>query len=223
MLKDYFASSIGRKQVVAVTGLILIGFLIGHLAGNLIIFLGPLAFNAYAEKLSHLRPGLYIVEFGLLGIFIVHIYMTATLILDNIKARGSGYRVKQTQGERSWAARLMPYTALAILAFVVWHLLDFTFVDKTGPRSMIGAQSLGLYGIVYNSFTDPFHSTLYIIAMAAIGLHLCHGVESCLQTFGFNNDSNMRTVRTFSQWFAIVISVGFSAIPVYVMIHYHIH
>jgi succinate dehydrogenase / fumarate reductase cytochrome b subunit len=223
MLNDYLASSIGRKQIVAVTGLALILFLIGHLAGNLILFLGPEAFNAYAEKLAHLRPGLYVVEIGLLAIFLVHVYMTATLVLDNIKARGAGYRVKQTQGERSWAARLMPYTALAILAFVVWHLLDFTFVDKTGPRSMINGESLGLYGIVYNSFSDPFHSTLYIIAMVGVGLHLCHGVESCLQTFGLNNDASMKAVRSFSQWFAIAVSVGFSAIPVYVMIHYRMH
>ena len=117
----------------------------------------------------------------------------------------------------------MPYTGFVILAFVIWHILDFTFVDQGGPRSLINGESLGLYGIVYNSFTDPFHSLLYIIAMLAVGLHLSHGVESFLQTFGFNNDVRAQTVKTFSHWFAILITAGYSSIPVYVMIHYHLN
>ncbi|HLF17836.1 MAG TPA: succinate dehydrogenase cytochrome b subunit [Candidatus Omnitrophota bacterium] len=224
MLDAYLKSSIGRKQIVAVTGLLLIGYLIAHLAGNLLIYLGPEAFNHYAEKLAGLRPGLYAVEFGLLGVFLIHMLFTATLVLDNIRSRPVDYKMKTAQGERSWATRLMPYTGTAILLFVIWHLLDFTFTDKFGPRSILSdGQSYGLYGVVYNAFTDPFHSTLYIIAMLAIGLHLSHGVESFLQTFGLNNAQHAITVKEISYWFAIIITTGYSSIPIYVMIHYYSH
>ena len=184
-ITSYCHSSIGRKQIVAITGLALILFLIGHLAGNLILFLGPEAYNAYAKKLAGLRPGLYAVEFALLWVFVIHIWVTALLVLENIRARQglSRYAQSRAVGERSWATRLMPYTGTYLLAFVIWHLVDFTFADHHGPRSFvlvtdstgsltnIYSKSLGLYGVVWNSFADPIHSVLYIIAMMALGLH----------------------------------------------------
>jgi len=220
---SYFRSSIGRKQIVAVTGLLLIGYLIIHLAGNLALFLGPEFFNGYAEFLSGLRPGITLIEFALFLVFVTHIYFTTTLVLENIRARSSGYAVKRNQGERSWATRLMPYSGTFLLAFVIWHIYDFTLVDKMGPRSFMDGQSFGLYGIVYNSFVNPMHSTLYIIAMACLGLHLWHGVESFMQTFGWNDAKRVYTVRTISQWFAATMTLGFSSIPVYVMLHYYLN
>ena len=116
----YFKSSIGRKQVVATTGLLLILFIIGHLAGNLLLFLGPEAFNAYAKKIEHLRPGFYFVEAGLCGVFLIHILFTATLVLDNIKARGDKrYAVAKAVGERALATKLMPYTGLILFSFII--------------------------------------------------------------------------------------------------------
>src|SRR5437762_707474 len=113
----YFNSSIGRKQIVAFTGLLLILFLIGHLAGNLLIYGGPQLYNTYAEKLAGLRPGLYLIEFGLLAVFVIHMWVTALLVFENIQARGTGYAVSRPVGERSWATRLMPYTGTYILIF----------------------------------------------------------------------------------------------------------
>lgn len=220
---SYYKSSIGRKQIVAVTGLLLIGYLIIHLAGNLLLFAGPTLFNKYADTLGGLRPAITFVEIGLFLVFVIHIYVTATLVLENIRARSSDYAVKRNQGERSWATRLMPYSGTFLLAFVIWHVCDFTLTDKHGGRSFIGDQSYGLYGIVYNSFTNPMHSTLYIIAMACLGLHLWHGVESFMQTFGWNNAQRVYTVRTVSQWFAVGMTLGFSSIPVYVMLHYYLN
>jgi len=214
----YYQSSIGKKQIVAVTGLLLIGFLLGHLAGNLLIYLGAETFNNYAKKLVNLRPGLYLVEAGLFFIFVVHLYLTALLVLENIRARDVAYVVKKSTEQRSLATRLMPYSGTIILAFVVWHLLDFTFIDKHGPRSVLAdGQDYGLYGIVYNAFTDPVHSILYIIAMFAIGLHLSHGLQSFAQTFGFRNTSNDQCIQKTSNIVAYGIALGYSTIPVYVM------
>lgn len=220
LLHSYYQSSIGKKQIVALTGLILIIFVIGHLAGNLFIYLGPQAFNGYAKKLASLRPGLYLIEFALLGVFLLHMYTTALLVLENIRARGEvRYRVKHDQGQRSWSARLMTYSGIIVLAFVIWHLLDFTFVDHHGPRSILAdGKSYGLYGVVYNSFRDPLHSALYIIAMIAVGLHLNHGVESFVQTFGFNHPAYTPLLKKFSQLFSLVITAAYSSIPILILL-----
>ena len=170
-----FTSSIGKKQIVAATGLCLILFIIGHLAGNLFFYSGPEAFNKYAEKLAHLRPGLLLVEAGLVVIFFVHMWLTVVLAIENHLARPVGYAVHKSAGKRSLATRLMPVTGTIIIAFVIWHLLDFTFSDHHGLLSVLDdGHSHGLYGVVYNAFSNPIHSTLYIIAMAALGFHLSH-------------------------------------------------
>ena len=213
-------SSIGKKQIVAATGLLLIGFVIAHLAGNLFMYGGPGAFNAYARKLASFRPFLYVIEWGLLAVFLIHIYVTILLVWENIQARGGNrYKVYQPVGERSLATRLMPYTGTFILFFVIWHLLDFTFVDHEGPLSIMpDGRRLGLYGIVYNSFCDPLHSIGYIMAMICVGLHLSHGIQSFSQTFGLTPESWAPRIRKISDLIAILITVGYSSIPVYVLI-----
>jgi len=214
-------SSIGKKQVVAATGLILIGFITGHLAGNLFIFMGPEAFNGYAKKLAGLRPGLYLVEAALLSMFIVHLWLTASLVLENLQSRPVKYRVFKAVGDRSWATRLMPFTGTLIVAFVVWHLLDFTFSDHHGARSILSdGKSYGLYGVVYNSFTDPAHSLLYVAAMIALGLHLSHGIQSFVQTFGFNHPRYTPVIKKISNGVGLFVALGYSSIPIYVQWHY---
>lgn len=219
MCLELLKSSIGKKQIVAVTGLAMILFLVGHLAGNLFIFAGPEAFNGYAKKLAGLRPGLLVVEFGLLAVFLTHAHVTLLLVLENIKASGgSRYAVANTRGQRSWATKLRVYTGLFLLGFVVWHLLDFTFSDHHGPRSLLNGESLGLYGVVYSSFLDPIHSALYIIAMGCLGFHLAHGVQSFMQTFGLSHPKYTPMVQKISNVFAFLIAGGFSSIPIYVLI-----
>ncbi len=216
---QYISSSIGRKQIVAVTGLLLILFVIGHLAGNLIMFMGAEAYNHYAQKLAGLRPGLYFVEFGLLAIFIVHMWVTALLVLENIKARSVHYAVEKPVSHKSLSARatkIMPYTGTLVLLFVVWHLIDFTFVDHEGPRSvMADGISYGLYGVVYNAFLNPIHSLFYIAAMFALGLHLSHGIQSFCQTFGFPDSKSLNRMSVLLGFF---IALLYSSIPFSIML-----
>lgn len=216
-LKSYLSSSIGRKQVVAITGLMLIGFVIGHLAGNLIIYIGADAFNAYAKKLASLRPALYVVESGLLFIFLLHIWFITLLIRENIKARAGQYQVTKSSPQRSLATRLMPYSGLIVLAFVVWHLLDFTFTDKTGARAVIDGVNYNLYGVVVNSFRNPLHALAYVVAMISVGLHLSHGVESVFQTFGLNSTKSAPLIKKISHGFAIVVVLAYSSIPLTIL------
>ncbi len=212
-------TSIGRKQLVGFTGLLLILFICGHLIGNLLFFGGPDLYNGYAKFLAKLRPGLYVIEAILALIFLLHITKTYYLVYKNTSSRVVGYRVISPKGERSFAAQIMPFTGTIVLAFILYHLWDFTFTTHEGPQSILSdGKNYGLYGLVYNSFSDWLHSTFYIIAMASIGFHLSHGFESLCQTYGFNHPKYTPRVRFISNLFGILVGWGFSIIPIYVLI-----
>lgn len=215
---EYYHSSIGKKQIVAVTGLLLILYVLIHLAGNLFMYAGPEVYNNYAKKLTNLRPGLYVLEFGLLLIFLFHLYTTAMVVLENIQARGKPYEMTRPVGEQSFSVRLMPWTGAIIFVFVVWHLMDFTFADHLGPRSVLpDGKSYGLFGVVYNAFLDPMHSSFYLLAMLAVGLHLSHGIQSTFQTFGYNHPVYTPLIERSSDILALLVTFGYSSIPVSVL------
>ena len=219
-ITGYFTSSIGKKQTVAVTGLFLIVYVLAHLLGNLLILWGPEPFNGYAKFLASLRPGLNLIEFILFLAFVVHSLVTYLLILENIRARGDvSYSAYKEVGKRSFATRLMPYTATYLLAFVVWHIFDFTLISHHGDRSYIAGISYGLYGVVYNAFTNPYHSLAYILAMGCLGFHLAHGIQSVFQTFGFYHTCYTPLISKLSNLSGILIAFGYSLIPVFVMLH----
>lgn len=218
-LEKYQQSSIGKKQIVATTGLMLILFLVGHLAGNLFFYLGPEAFNAYAEKLAHMRPGLYLVEFGLFVIFLIHILLTASIVIENRTARKTQYASSKTKVPRSLSTKIMPFTGSILLIFVIIHLFDFTFANKSGPLSVLAdGHDYGLYGVVYNTFRNPVHSAFYIVAMMCLGFHLFHGIQSFVQTFGFYHPRYTPMLKTMGHIAALAVAFGFSSIPVYVLL-----
>jgi len=211
--------SITKKQTVAVTGLLLILFVIAHLAGNLFIYGGPRVFNGYAQKLEHFGILLKIAEWGLALIFLIHIERVSSLIVQNIRAKGglSRYALDNSRGPRSLATRLMPYSGTYLLIYLIWHLYDFAWANPEGPRSYIHGMSYGLYGLVVNSFKDPLHSWLYVLAMVFLGLHLAHGTESFIQTFAFNDFHVTKGIKRFSHIFAGVMVLAYSSIPLYVL------
>ncbi len=213
------SSSIAKKQVVAVSGLVLISFVIIHLIGNIFIFWGPDALNGYSKKLHALPELLVILRGGLILAFGTHILMTISLIIDNYKSCGGvkRYAVENAKSKRSLSSRLMSLSGLYVFLFLIAHLLDFTFIDVHGPKSMINGQSLGIYGVVVNAFLDPVHSLLYILAVSFIGLHLHHGVQSVMQSFGFNHPKWTPLVKKISAYLGLFIAVGFASIPVYVL------
>ena len=217
--QNCITSSIGKKQIVATTGLLLIIYVVLHLTGNLFIYAGPEAFNGWAAKLHSLGPILRVFEYGLLFTFLIHIYFTYLVVLENMQARGVPYAISKPVGERSLATRLMPYTGTFLFAFVIWHLLDFTFIDHNGPRSMMNGISMGLYGVVYNAFRNQLHSGLYIMAMGCLGFHLAHGIQSVFQTFGFNHPRYTPLIIEMSDFLGLVIAFSYSTIPILVLLH----
>jgi len=215
-------SSIAKKQTVAITGLLLIFFIITHLGGNLFIYAGPDVLNSYAHKLHSVGPLLLIPRVILFIIFVLHIFVIHILVIQNIKARGGlkRYAIDQAVGKRSLAERIMPWSGVYILVFVCFHIFNFAAADQHGPNSFIHGKSYGLYGLVYNYFTNPVHDVLYIIAMIFLGLHLSHGVQSVVQTCGFRPRWET-VIKKLSNYFALFIVLGYSSIPIYVYLLSH--
>lgn len=202
-------SSIGKKLMMALTGLSFIGFLAVHLAGNLTIYGGSSAFNAYAEKLHSVGSLLIVFEFGLLAFALIHIVTGLTLFIQNLKARPVRYQSDKSSGGRTLSSRTMPYTGILILAFVVFHLLNFSFIDKA-DRS--------IYTIVSTAFQSPVYVIIYIIAMILVALHVRHGFWSAFQTLGANHPKYMPAIATLSVFLGIAFGIGFGLLPLFITI-----
>ncbi|MBI4556378.1 MAG: succinate dehydrogenase cytochrome b subunit [Candidatus Hydrogenedentes bacterium] len=218
------ASSIGRKQILAVAGLVWIKYLIMHLAGNFLIFGGPELLNGYSEKLHAMLPLLWFARVILIIALLIHIYFAIILTFENWRARSVPYAVKAAKGDNSWAARTMIYTGLIVVVFLWLHLTDFTIADKAGEASFVetsqGRISLGLYGLVWNAFLRPWHVFIYFLTLVVVGLHVSHGVQSFFQTFGLFDERYTPAIRKLSVIFGAVIAVGFATIPIYVIIRH---
>lgn len=202
-------SSIGKKLMMAITGISFCGFLTAHLAGNLTIYGGKEAFNSYAEHLHALGPLVTVMEIGLLTFALVHVITGIVLFLGNLKARPVRYAVNKSAGGRTIGSATMPYTGVVLLAFVVMHLINFHFVDKTDTT---------IFNIVSNAFSNPVYVVLYILAMIVAAIHVSHGFWSAFQTIGANHPKYMPLFRTLSIVFAVVVGVGFGFLPIYIFL-----
>jgi len=217
----FLRSSIFRKQLVAITGLIIVGFIFIHLAGNLMVFAGPEKYNHYSEMLLSMGELLWLVRIVLIVAAVVHIGLTLQLAHENMRARGTRYAVYEPVGDRSFATKTMKYTGILIFLFLFIRLFDFTFADKTGDKSIVtglnDGESLHLFGLVWTAFNNPLRALFYVVVMAAVGLHMAHGVESLFQTLGFNHDRYTPRLRKLSLVIGIVVAAGFITIPLYVL------
>ena len=202
-------SSVGKKMMMAVTGLCFCGFLTAHLGGNLTLFGGEEMFNSYAEHLHALGVLLTFAEWGMLTFAIIHVLTGLTLFYQNYQARPVRYRVDKRAGGRTLGSATMPYTGLALLTFVVFHLINFHFVDKTDTT---------IYDIVSRAFDSTLYVAIYIVAMIVAAIHVSHGFWSAFQTIGANHPKYMPMIRTISLAFALAVGIGFGVLPIYVSI-----
>lgn len=238
-LGTLFRSSIGRKFLMAITGLILVGFVIGHLAGNLQIFSSADKINGYAEFLHAMGPMLWVARIVLLASVLIHIWAAVVLTIENQTARGGGNRYAVSHTIRAtFASRMMRWTGFVVLAFLFYHLAHFTFGGvqaatfkaNLAPYTMQGdfhllgfpvvekgasvadVQSMVIYG-----FKNIFVSLFYIIAVGLLSLHLRHGIDSMFQTLGWRSSQWARGLRLFSIAFAVLYFLGNAAIPAAVL------
>jgi succinate dehydrogenase / fumarate reductase cytochrome b subunit len=200
-------SSVGKKLMMAVTGLAFCGFLAGHLAGNLTIYGGKDAFNSYAEHLHSLGPLITLMEWGLLIFAVIHICTGLTLFYQNFQARPGRYVVNKRAGGRTIGSATMPYTGVVLLAFVIFHLINFHFVDKT---------DITIYQIVSQTFESPIYVIIYILAVIVAAIHVSHGFWSAFQTIGANHPKYMPLIMLLSVAFSLAVGFGFGLLPIYI-------
>jgi succinate dehydrogenase / fumarate reductase cytochrome b subunit len=216
----FHRSSVGRKMIVAVTGVILILFVIGHLIGNLQIFLGPEWINGYAEHLRDLGPFLWVIRAFLLFVVIAHIYYTIRLAIENRRARPERYRRKDTV-KATLASRSMVLSGLILVAFIIYHVLHFS-VRTTDPRfAALPMDPLGhydVYSMMVLGFLNPLVSGFYILAMFLLALHLSHGASSFFQSLGLNNQKLAPRLAFAGRIFAWLLFTAYSSIPAAVLL-----
>src|SRR5213596_211076 len=211
-------SLVGQKAVMAVTGVILFLFVVGHLLGNLKIFEGPEAFNAYAEGLRTVGAPffgrgwlLWIARIVLIVAVLAHIWAAIGTSRASWRARPVGYR-RLEPVETTYAARTMRWGGVLIFLYVVYHLLDFTF-GRVNPSFVPG----DVYHNVIASFRAWPVSAGYGVAMVVVGLHVYHGLWSAFQTLGLNRPPTVRWRRGVAGMVAGLITAGYIAIPVAVL------
>lgn len=216
----YWNSSIGKKLVVAVTGLAMVLFLAGHLTGNMLIYAGKEAFDEYAEFLHTAGHGalIWVARVGLLVVLVLHVWATILLTRENKAARKEEYACKATI-QASKSSRIMIWSGLTVLAFIVFHILHFT-VRTNSHLAEIAKESP--YEMVIAGFSGGFLQVLvvlfYVIAMTLLCSHISHGVASMFQTLGFRSKKAAGLIQRISLGYAAVIWVGFVSIPVAIML-----
>lgn len=224
-LLRFLSSSIGRKWVVALTGLVLFGFVVGHLIGNLQIFIGAESINRYGAFLQSTGELLWVVRFGLLAMLVLHIVFTIKLRLENRAARDTRYTVTQYRAT-SFPARWMTLSGLMVLTFVIYHLLHFTVqvpaVNLTSPA--INFEHLhdakarhDVYGMMVSGFRVPVVSFFYLLSVGLLALHLNHGIMSMAQTLGVNTGKLRPLWEKGGPAFSWLIFLGYASIPVAVL------
>jgi succinate dehydrogenase / fumarate reductase cytochrome b subunit len=211
-------STIGKKAVMAGTGLIMVLFLLLHMLGNLKIFFGPHDFDSYAawlrtigEPLLHHAWFLWIQRAVLLVVVVLHIVCAAQLSKRDLAARPTRYAHGQ-RAKASFATRTMRWGGIILALFIVWHLLDLT-VGVTNPDF---AEARPYHNVVAD-FQVWWINIIYIVAMLMVGLHINHGFWSASQTLGLNRPARDRAIRTVGTTLAVTITVGFLAVPIGVM------
>jgi succinate dehydrogenase / fumarate reductase, cytochrome b subunit len=220
-LRRLWRSSLGKKYVMAVTGLGLWVFVIVHMLGNLQIFLGPEKINSYAALLKATPALLWSARIGLLFIGILHVTAAAQLALANRRARPVGYEFKKPVAS-TFANRTMLISGLIILAFILFHLAHFTFgwVDPQFLRLEDAEGRHNVYRMMINGFSNPFVSIFYIVSMGLLLSHLSHGVSSLFQSLGLRSKKTFGFFDKLAKISALALFIGNSLIPLAILFRF---
>jgi succinate dehydrogenase / fumarate reductase, cytochrome b subunit len=210
---DLFSSSVGTKILIGISGVALVLYLLIHIAGNLVVFLGPAAYNRYAYVLEG-NPLLPIIEIALLLVFVIHIFKTVRMYLANRRLRPVGYAQKKYAGapsRKTFASSTMIVSGLWLLAFLIIHVKTFRFSEEqewpAGGRD--------LYLLEMQAFHNPLVVAFYVISMVIVGSHLWHGVSSAFQSLGLDKPAWTRFILPAGKAIAVLIAAGFIVIAVW--------
>ncbi len=204
------STSVGKKQLMAITGLLFLLFLTTHLLGNLSIYGGPIAFVTYAEHLHALGKLLVAAEVGMALALIIHVVTAVVLFFENRRARPVKYTVDKSGGGRTFRSQTMPYTGVLILAFIGVHLATFShhIVDQT---------TRNIFQIATEVLSHKVFLAIYLISMVIVALHVRHGLWSAFQTVGANHPKYMPFIQKLSIVFAVIVGIGFFSLPLAIL------
>jgi len=226
VIENIFKSSLGKKYIMAVTGFVLLLFVVGHLAGNLQIFLGPEAINRYGHFLQSNPELIWPARLFLLLMIALHIWSAVKLTLENKAARPIGYE-EYNPIASSYASRTMLMSGIIIFVFIVYHLLHFTvqvqYINLTGKNFMDfmdPEKRHDIFTMIVVGFSNGWVSGFYILGMALLCLHLSHGTSSMFQSIGWKNKAYGPFLDRFARIAALMIFVGYSSIPVAILLGY---
>jgi len=210
--------SIGKKALMAITGVIAFGYVVGHMLGNLQIYWGQDQINSYAEFLHSLGPILWAIRGFLILAFVIHIWKGIQLKLENWSSRPIPYTRKQAI-KATLSSRTMIWTGLIVFAFVVYHLLQFT-IRVTNPEYQHLVDSLGrpdVYSMVILGFRNPIISGFYVLAVGLLCYHLSHGISSMFQSMGWTNDRTLPGLEWLARIVAWILFLGYISIPISIL------
>lgn len=215
---DFVKSTVGRKYIMGISGLVWMGFVLAHMAGNMLILVSPDLYNAYGHAIVSNKAVLYGAESVLVLALLVHVVTAISLTIENRRAKGTRYAVSAS-GEKAatLASRTMGMQGSVVLAFIILHLATFkygTHYDTT----VNGVQMRDLHRLIVEVFQQPGYVLWYVVALILLMFHLSHGASSIFQSFGFLERKMQKGLRKFAWTYAIIVVAGFLSQPAYVFL-----
>jgi succinate dehydrogenase / fumarate reductase, cytochrome b subunit len=205
------STSLGQKQLMAVTGLLFLLFLTTHLLGNLSIYAGSAAFVGYATHLHALGNLLVVAEVGMAVALIIHVGTAVLLFFENRRARPVRYAVDRSAGGRTLSSRTMPYTGLLILGFIGVHLATFS-------HHVVDQATRNIFQIAVAVFSQKIYLAIYLLGVVLVAFHVRHGLWSAFQTVGVNHPKYMPFIQKLSIIFAVIVGIGFGSLPLAILV-----
>ncbi|HEY2142899.1 MAG TPA: succinate dehydrogenase cytochrome b subunit [Candidatus Udaeobacter sp.] len=220
ILVAFYRSSVGKKMIVAVTGIVLILFVFGHLLGNLQIFIGPDWINGYSQHLRDLGPLLWLIRAFLLATVVLHIYFTILLAIENRRARPEAYKDRQYV-KATFASRHMVMSGLIVLVFIIYHIAHFTVRVTDRRFGLLKADPLGhydVYSMMVYGFQNYLVAGFYVLGLFLLALHLSHGSSSFFQSLGLNDKKLTPRLAFGGRVFAWLLFAGYTSIPLAILL-----
>lgn len=214
MAVNFLRSTVGKKYLMGLAGIIWSGFVLAHMAGNLLMFVSPEAYNSYGHALTSGNI-IYVAETVLVLALILHVYLAINLTLQNRAAKGSKYAVVPKEKRARFGSKTMGIQGTIVLVFIILHLATFKYGEHF-DTTVNGVVMRDLYRLMVVVFKQPGYVVWYLVSMVLLGIHLSHGVGSVFQSFGWMNGRYQPVLRKLSIAYAVIVAAGFISQPVYI-------
>ncbi len=215
---DFLKSTVGRKYIMGITGLVWLGFVLTHMAGNMLILVSGDLYNAYGHAIVSNKPLLYVAESVLILSLCAHIFTAITLTIQNRKSRQSRYAITPNGSKgSSLASRTMAIQGSIVLAFIILHLITFKYGAEY-TTNVNGVEMRDLHKLVLEVFKQPVYVAWYFVSLILLMFHLSHGAHSIFQSFGILERKMQKSLKKFAWIYAVIVVGGFLSQPLYVFL-----